>query len=137
MIEALTDFPSNVVALRGTGHITGQDYEAVVIPAVDAGFKHHPALRLYYQIDRDFAGFDSGAMWDDFKVGMGHFTHWERVAVVTDVDWISNGMKVFAFLMPGDVRHFALADADQARAWIVDSTAPSSHPLPQDTIDNP
>ena len=50
---------------------------------------------------QDFAGIDPGAMWEDFKVGMEHFTHWERVAVVTDVEWIKHTVRFFSFLMPG------------------------------------
>jgi hypothetical protein len=35
---------------------------------------------------------------------MEHVRHWERIALVTNVDWIGAAMKVFSFLMPGDVR---------------------------------
>ena len=136
MIETLKDFSGNVVGFRGSGHITRQDYEAVVIPAVEAAFKQYKTIRLYYEFAPDFAGLDPGAMWEDFKVGMEHFTHWERIAIVTDMDWLSNALKVFAFLMPGDIRHFPLADADQARAWIASPVAPTSQPSPQDSVGN-
>jgi hypothetical protein len=65
-------------------------------------------------------------MWEDFKVGMGHVKHWERIALVTDVNWIGAAMKVSSFLMPGDVRLFPLSDADQAREWIVRTDMPTS-----------
>jgi hypothetical protein len=35
-------------------------------------------------------------------------------------------MKVFSFLMPGDVRLFSLADADQAREWVASAETPIS-----------
>jgi hypothetical protein len=47
MIETLSGYPDNVVGFRASGHVTRQDYEAVVIPAVEAAFKHYPSLRLY------------------------------------------------------------------------------------------
>jgi hypothetical protein len=65
-------------------------------------------------------------MWEDFKVGMEHVRHWERIALVTDIDWIGAAMKVFSFLMPGDVRLFPLSDADQAREWIASADMPAS-----------
>src|SRR5262245_45149789 len=34
MIETLSGFPDNVVACRAGGHVSRQDYETVVIPAV-------------------------------------------------------------------------------------------------------
>jgi SpoIIAA-like len=124
MIEQLTDFPANVTAFACKGHVTRSDYESVLVPAVEAALKQHDKVRLYYQINSDFAGIDSGAMWEDFKIGMEHLLRWERVAVVTDVDWIRYTVQAFGFLMPGAVRVFPLADAPKARAWIVAADAP-------------
>ena len=76
MIELLKGFPETVVALRGTGHITKSDYETVLIPAVEAALKVRDKVRLYYEIGPDFGGYDPGAAWEDFKVGVKHFTRW-------------------------------------------------------------
>jgi hypothetical protein len=67
----------------------------------------------------DFAGIDAGAVWEDFKVGMEHLSRWERVALVTDVEWMKQTMRFFSFLMPGATKAFPLAKAAEARAWIV------------------
>ena len=74
---------------------------------------------LYYETAADFSGIDPGAMWEDFKVGMEHLTRWERVAVVTDVEWIKQTMRFFGFLMPGAMKSFPTSEAAQARAWII------------------
>jgi hypothetical protein len=50
---------------------------------------------------------------------MEHLTRWERVAVVTDVEWIKQTMWFFSFLMPGAMRVFPASEAAQARAWII------------------
>ena len=50
---------------------------------------------------------------------MEHFLRWERVAVVTDVEWIKHTMRIFSFVMPADMRVFPVAEAAKARAWIV------------------
>jgi hypothetical protein len=47
-----------------------------------------------------------------------HPTRWERVAVVTDVDWIVQAMSIFSFLMPCPVKLFPPLDGPQAKAWI-------------------
>ena len=78
MIELLKDFPGNVIALAAAGQVTRDDYEKVVIPAVERTLAKHEKVRLYYQIGSDFSGFDPGAMWADTKVGMGHFLRWEK-----------------------------------------------------------
>ena len=119
MIEVLQDFPENVIAFACKGHVTKRDYDTVLIPLVEKELKRHEKVRLYYQIGDDFSGIDPGAVWEDFKVGVEHLPRWERVAVVTDIEWIGNTMKVFSFLMPGDIRVFPTAEMAKARAWIV------------------
>ena len=119
MIEQLNSFPDNVLAFVCKGHVTKGDYDAVVVPAVMNLLKRQDKIRLYYETAADFAGYDPGAIWEDFKVGMEHLTRWERVAVVTDVEWIKQTMRFFSFLMPGAMRVFPASEAAQARAWII------------------
>lgn len=118
MIEHLTSFPDNVLAFVCKGRVTKADYDAVLVPAVVQALKTHDKVRLYYETAGDFAGIDPGAMWEDFKVGMEHLTRWERVAVVTDVEWIKQTMRFFSFLMPGAMKLFPTTEAAQAREWI-------------------
>jgi SpoIIAA-like len=119
MIEIIQAFPDNVVGLVAKGHVTKEDYEKVLIPRVEAALKRHDKIRLYYELGSEFAGIDPGAAWEDLKVGIEHFTRWERMAIVTDVDWIRHMINVFRFLMPGQLRVFPTADAPAARAWIL------------------
>ena len=63
-------------------------------------------------------GFKPGAMWDDFFVGVEHLSRWERVAVVTDLDWVRLATRAFGFLLPGKTQVFTLAEAGAAKAWI-------------------
>lgn len=118
MIEALEGFPSNVVAIRASGEISKADYDDVVTPKVEAAFAAHGKVRVYYEVSGDFTGFETGAMWADFRVGMGHITGWEKIAVVTDVAWLRHATDFFRFMMPAEVKVFALAEADAAKAWI-------------------
>lgn len=37
-----------------------------------------------------FSGIDAGAAWEDTKIGVEHLTRWERIAVVTDFDWMKH-----------------------------------------------
>ena len=126
MIDVVTSFPENVLALRISGHVTREDYQNVVIPAVDAARKREQKLNVYCQVQSDFAGLELAALWDDLKVGLGNLRHWDRIAVVTDLAWIGNALKVFGFLKPGHVQIFPLSDAEKARTWITEATTPAS-----------
>ena len=106
MIEQLSGFPDNVLAFAGRGRVTRADYADVLTPAVEKALATHQRVRLYYELGPDFVGIDPGAMWEDFKVGVEHLTRWERAAIVTDVDWIREAMRLFSFLMPGAMTSF-------------------------------
>ena len=119
MIEQLKGFPGDVLGFVAKGVVTRRDYEDVLIPAVESALKTHDKLRLYYEFDPEFTSIEPGAMWEDFLAGMEHFLRWERIAVVTDVDWISNSIRFFGFMMPAAVRAFPLNESAEARAWLV------------------
>ena len=119
MIESIEGFPDNVVALTAKGHVTRKDYEQVVISKVQAALKKHHKIRLYYELGSQFSGVDLAAAWEDLKVGVEHLTRWERMAVVTDVDWIIRALDAFRFLMPDQLQVFATAKTSDARTWII------------------
>ena len=118
MINIIEGFPDNVVAASATGHVTRRDYDAVLIPHVEIASKRHPKIRCYYEIGASFVGMETGAVWEDFRIGVEYWTRWERVAVVTDVTWIAHLVNAFRFLMPGQVRVYPLGEQNVARAWI-------------------
>ena len=103
--------------------MTRKDYDDVLVPAVTAGLQRHEKLRLYYEITPQFSGIEAGAIWEDFRVGMGHLLRWERITVVTDIEWIRHTVNVFRFLLPGKVRVFAGSETSLTRKWIVASEA--------------
>jgi hypothetical protein len=118
MIEVIGGFPENVVAITAKDRVIRQDYESVLIPAVNDVLKRHGKIRLYYEFGAQYSGFDAGAAWQDFKVGVEHWKNWERVAVVTDVAWIRQATLAFGFLLPGRMRVFTLAEKAEAREWV-------------------
>lgn len=118
MIELLEGFPEGVVGFAAKGRVSREDYESVLVPAVERALRHAGGIRCYYELGKEFSGMEPGAAWEDFKVGLGHLTRWERVAVVTDIEWIRHAMDVFGFLVPGDYRVFPTTQAADARRWI-------------------
>ena len=120
MIELMQDVPNNVIACSITGKITGDDFENVLIPAMEAALEKHDKVRALVQVGPEVTGFEAAALWDDAKVGMKHYTRWEKIAFVTDIEWVIRSVKAFGFLMPGEVKLFSHDQSDEAKAWIVE-----------------
>jgi len=118
MIETVSGLPDGVIGFNAKGRVTRKDYETVLIPGVEAALKRHDKLRLYYELGREFDGIDSGAMLEDFELGIRRLPHWEKLAVVTDVEWIRMAVNAFAFMIHGKVKVFPASEARAARDWI-------------------
>jgi len=124
MLKLIPGLPDYVLGVSAHGEVTGADYETVLVPAIEARTAGHRRLRLLYELGPDFDGYTGAAAWEDAKVGMRHFTSFDRIAVVTDVEWVARMVRAFGFVLPGDVRVYGNAGASQARSWICEPPSP-------------
>ena len=111
------DAPETVIAVRAVGTIEASDYEDVLEPAVEAMITDRGEVRFVYVLGDDFDGYSAGATWEDAKLGIGHSSKWKRVAMVTDHDWVRHVVGMFAWMVPGDVKTFPVADLQDAIDW--------------------
>jgi len=116
--QILDGFPENVIAIRATGEVTSADYDDKLIPLVTEKAKSHGKVRLLMVLGPDFEGYSAGAIWDDARLGLTHWRSFERVAVVSDIGWITRAVKLFSPLIPSEVAVFPLAAMEAAKAWI-------------------
>lgn len=120
MIEPIADAPERVLAFRAVGRIEAADYETVLTPAIEAAVAEQGKIRLVFELGSAFEGYSAGAAWEDVKLWTPHLTKWERSAVVTDHRWITDAIRVFRVLMPGDVKVFPAGELEAALAWAAD-----------------
>lgn len=118
MLEPLPDTPDGSLGFEAVGQVVSDDYRDVLVPAVDAALAEHGRVRLIYLLGDRFEGYSGGAAWEDSKLGLEHFSKWERCAVVTDVSWMEHVVKAFGWMMPGTFRVFPTAALDDAKSWI-------------------
>ena len=90
----------------------------MLVPAVEAALQSRDKLRLLYLLGDDVTGFSAGAAWQDTKVGMEHVTRWEKIAVVTDKDWLRHSVDIFGYLIPGQIKAYPAGKEPDARAWV-------------------
>ncbi len=120
MIEVLPGFPDDVLALKAGGEISAEDYRKVLIPAALEKMKAHKCVRLFCHV-LPGATVTAGAMWQDTKIGLGHWSAWGRMAVVTDIGWVRDAVGFFAPLFPRSMRAFTGAELAEAKSWVVEA----------------
>jgi stage II sporulation SpoAA-like protein len=118
MLEPIEGFNDPIVALRGVGTVTGDDYRTVLAPAVSRATAGGAKARLLLELGEGFEGYDAGGMAADAGFGVTHLGSFDRMAVVTDEEWLRRAVHLFGGLIPGEVRLFTVAEAADARAWI-------------------
>jgi hypothetical protein len=118
MIKLLDGLPANVVGAEAIGHVEADDYHRVLEPAVAAALETNEKVRLLYVLGPEFEGYSAGASWEDTKLGISHWGAWERIALVTDHDWIAHAVKAFAWMLPGEVKVFGTDGRAEAEAWL-------------------
>jgi hypothetical protein len=118
MVEMIPDLPDHVLGFTAKGRVTANDYESVIIPAVEAMFSRQGKVRFLYHLGEDFSGIEAAAAWDDARLGLKYLTGWEKMALISDVDWIRWAVKIFGLAIPGHVRVFYNCDLAEAKRWI-------------------
>jgi hypothetical protein len=116
MLEPL-ECPDGVLGFKAVGKIERSDYETVLEPAVKAMLGRRDGLRLVYVLGEEFDGYSASAAVEDAKLGLGNFTKWERIALVTDHDWLSRALAMLGWMMPGEVKTFPVTELEDAITW--------------------
>ncbi|MFF7442723.1 STAS/SEC14 domain-containing protein [Streptomyces sp. NPDC008122] len=116
MISQLENLPDGVVGFEASGKISAEDYRDTVLPALTRAARAGEVRFLL--VVRDFDGMSGGALWEDLKVGIEHLRAWKRVALVTDIEWMTHVTSLFGWMTPGETKSFPLAARDEALAWV-------------------
>ena len=105
-----------VLVLHVSGKLTREDY-ARFVPEVERLIGQHGKIRILFEM-HDFHGWSAGAMWDDLKFDLKHFTHIERLAIIGEKKW-QKGMAAFCRpFTTAEIRYFDRSQSDLADAWL-------------------
>ena len=115
-VELHEEAAGKILILNLSGKLTKEDY-AHFTPEVEKAVKDHGKIRMLVRM-HDFHGWSLGAMWEDFKFDLHHFSHIERLALVGEKRWEA-GMAVFCKpFTTAKVRYFDESKADEAMVWV-------------------
>jgi hypothetical protein len=126
MIRILEGASTRVVVAEASGKVTAEDYESVLIPAVEGASADGVKLRFLYVLGTEFEGYEGAAALDDAKMGMHFWASFDRIGLVTDHDVIAGLAKALGFLMPGEFKVFPLSERTAAEEWVAADMADPS-----------
>lgn len=121
MIRVLEEMAAGTIGFEFSGEVTREEYRTILEPplerAVEAG-----EVRLLLATAADFDGMDIGARIEDakanLKLGLAHHGAWKRVAIVTDSGWIRSSFRLWAHLVPVEMKVFGLDELAAAKSWM-------------------
>lgn len=122
MIRLLSHMPAGVLGLEAVDDVEKDDYQNVIVPAINAAIAEHGKVRLVYVLGPEFDDYEGEAVWEDLKLGARNPASFERVAIVTNARWAGPAIKVFSVLWPGQARAFPLSELESAKAWAGEDT---------------
>lgn len=118
MLSIISDLPPHVVGVRAIGAITKQDFDTVLKPALEDLLRRTGKINYLLLLETPVSNFTVGAWIDDFILGLKHFTHWNRVAVVTNEKVVEKFSDAFNFILPGKSKGFTLGELVKAKEWV-------------------
>jgi hypothetical protein len=117
MIERIEGLPAGIDGVRCNGKLTREDYDAVVVPLLDEVQREQRRLRCLVEVD-GFDGITPDAAFEDIKLGLRAMGSFDGCAVVSDLPWVGQALRLPGFLMPYPLRIFPVARRDEAVTWL-------------------
>jgi len=115
MLRRMTDMPTGTLGFEAVGDVDDDDWEDTVEPVLRREIAEGRKLRLLYMTTADVEG---DAVKADAKFRARHASSFERVAVVSDEDWVRPALRALSFLVPGESKGFRVRELEEAKAWL-------------------
>ncbi len=122
MIYHLHNLPSNIVGFNAIGEITEKDFSQTVLPKVKARIVKKDQLNYLLVHETTVLNYTIGAWMKEALMGIKEVTKWNRAAIVSDGEAISNYTTFFSYLLPGEFKGFEHKDMLKAIDWVAEKT---------------
>jgi len=107
-----------MVGFKATGKVTKDDFDNVVIPAVDKSVAANGVLNYLLVLDTEVSNFEGGAWLKDVFLGIKNLTKWNRAAIVSDSTGVKIFTEVFSVVTPGEFKGFKMDQLEEAIGWV-------------------
>lgn len=120
MLRRMTDMPVGTIGFEAVGKVDDDDWEDAVEPVLRQEMAAGRQVRLLYLLGAEGRGVERDAMTADTGFRAKHATSFDRVAVVSDEDWMRPALSALSFLLPGKAKGFRVRDLADAKVWLAE-----------------
>ena len=118
MLRRMRDVPVGTIGFEAVGEVEDDDWEEAVEPVLRQEIAEGRKLRLLYVLGPAARDVEGDAVQADTEFRARHASSFERVAVVSDEDWMRPALRALSFLMPGKAKGFRVSELDDAKTWL-------------------
>jgi hypothetical protein len=122
MLRYMSDMPAGTIGFEAVGEVEDDDWEDVVEPVLRREIADGHKVRLLYHLGPASRDVEGDAMKADAGFRARHSSSFERVAVVSDEDWMRPALRALSFLVPGKAKGFPVRDLASAKAWLAEDS---------------
>jgi hypothetical protein len=120
MLRRMTDMPAGTIGFEAIGEIEDDDWERAVEPVLRDEMADGRKIRLLYLLGPEAREVEGDAMKADTGFRARHATSFDRVAVVSDEDWMRPALRGLSFLLPGKAKGFHVRELTAAKTWLAE-----------------
>ena len=118
MLKQMADMPPGTVGFDAIGEVDDDDFEKTVEPVLRRIIADGRKVRLLYLLGVRFREYEGDALKEEMKFAIHHPSAYERVAVVSDEEWLRPALRLLSVLVPGQLRGFRVAELATAKSWV-------------------
>ncbi len=123
MLRRIPDMPAGTIGFEAIGEVEDDDWENTVEPVLRDEIAAGRKVRLLYLLGRDTREVESDAMRADAGFRARHASSFQRVAVVSDEDWMRPALSALSFLLPGKAKGFPEREIAAAKSWLTEDAS--------------
>jgi SpoIIAA-like len=120
MLRRMTDMPAGTIGFEAIGEVEDDDWEEAVEPVLRREIADGRKVRLLYLLGPEAREVEGDAMKADTGFRARHATSFDRVAVVSDEDWMRPALRALSFLLPGKAKGFPVRELATAKTWLAE-----------------
>jgi hypothetical protein len=118
MLTIIEGLPDDVLGFIADGELTNDDYADVLMPSIEAKFLQFNKVGVLFQLAPGFRKFSLAFIEDETKLGLEHYSGWNKVAIVSDHHLINAYTNLIRHVLPVNIRVFETSEFGRAMLWL-------------------